>query len=108
MSQDSSFDIVTGYRLDGLGLNPGRGKIFLFSTVSKLALGLIQPSIQWELGHFLQGLSGQGVKLTTHLHLVPRSRMVELYFHSTICLHGLVHNELYTGRTFRFYFLFYG
>jgi hypothetical protein len=26
--------------------------------------------------------SGRGVKVTTHLHLVPRSRMVELYFHS--------------------------
>jgi hypothetical protein len=24
------------------------------------------------------GWSGQGVKLTTHLHLVPRSRMMEL------------------------------
>jgi hypothetical protein len=28
----------------------------------------------------------------THLHLVPRSRMVELYFHFTLCLHGVVIN----------------
>jgi hypothetical protein len=32
------------------------------------------------------------VKLTTHLHLMPRSRMVELYLHSPIWLHGIVHN----------------
>jgi hypothetical protein len=33
-------------------------------------------------GLFLRGWSGQGAKLTTDLHLVPRSRMVELYLHS--------------------------
>jgi hypothetical protein len=35
---------------------------------------------------------GRGEKLTTHLHLVPRPRKVELYFHSLICLHGIVLN----------------
>jgi hypothetical protein len=30
------------------------------------------------------------VKLTTHLHLLPRSRKVELYLHSPIRLHGIV------------------
>jgi hypothetical protein len=30
--------------------------------------------------------SSLGVKLSTHLHLVPRSRMAELYFHSPIRL----------------------
>jgi hypothetical protein len=34
----------------------------------------------------------RGVRLTTHLHLVPRSRLVELYLHSLICLHGVVLN----------------
>jgi hypothetical protein len=29
------------------------------------------------------------VKLSTHLHLVLRSRMVEPYLHSPICLHGI-------------------
>jgi hypothetical protein len=44
-------------------------------------------------GGFLPwGRSGRGEKLTTHLHVVPRSRMVELYHHSPICLHGLVLN----------------
>jgi hypothetical protein len=31
-----------------------------------------------------------GVKFTSHLHLVPRSRKVELYLHCPICLHGIV------------------
>jgi hypothetical protein len=36
------------------------------------------------------GALSSGVKLTIHLHLVPRSRKVELYLHSTIRLHGVV------------------
>jgi hypothetical protein len=36
-----------GYGLDGRGSNPGRGKIFLFSTVSRAALGPTQPPNQW-------------------------------------------------------------
>jgi hypothetical protein len=35
-----------------------------------------QELFSWEY-------SGRGVKLSTHLHLVPRSRCVELYLHST-------------------------
>jgi hypothetical protein len=36
--------------------------------------------------------SARGVKLTTHLHLVPRLRMVELHLHSPIYLYGIVLN----------------
>jgi hypothetical protein len=32
------------------------------------------------------------VKLTTHLHLVPRSRLVELYLHFLMRLYGMVLN----------------
>jgi hypothetical protein len=42
------------------------------------------------------------VKLTTHLHLSPRSRMVELYLHSLTCLHGAVLNRLSKGETLPF------
>jgi hypothetical protein len=35
--------------------------------------------------------SGWGVNLTTHLHRVPRSRIMEIY-NSPICLHGIVLN----------------
>jgi hypothetical protein len=41
---------------------------------------------------FLGGWGGWGVMLTTSLHLVPRSRMVEQYLHFTIRLHGMVLN----------------
>jgi hypothetical protein len=37
-------------------------------------------------------LGDRSVKLTTHLHLVPRLRMVELYLHSLIRLHGVMLN----------------
>jgi hypothetical protein len=36
--------------------------------------------------------SVRDMKLTTHLHLVPRSRKVALYLHPLICLHGIVLN----------------
>jgi hypothetical protein len=41
---------------------------------------------------FPWGKVAGGLKLTTNLHLVPRSRMVELYHHFPICLHGIVLN----------------
>jgi hypothetical protein len=51
--------------------------IVLYSTASRSALLLNQPSIQW-----VTGVLSPGLKLTDNLHLVPRSRMVELYLHS--------------------------
>jgi hypothetical protein len=44
---------------------------------------------------YIRGLSGRGVKLTAHLHLVSRLRMMELHFHSPVRLHDIVLN--YTG-----------
>jgi hypothetical protein len=41
-------------------------------------------------GSFFRKESGQGVKLTTHVYLLSRSRMVELYPHSPIRLHGVL------------------
>jgi hypothetical protein len=43
---------------------------------------------------FLWRSSGRGVKLTTHLQLISKSRMVELYLHSPIRLHGVLLNCL--------------
>jgi hypothetical protein len=36
----------------------------------------------------------RGIKLTTQLHIVPWSRLVELYLHSPIYLHVIVLNYL--------------
>jgi hypothetical protein len=69
--------IATGYRLDDRGSrSSSRGgvKNFLFSTLPRPALGSTQPPIQWVPDALSPGESGQGVKLTTHLQLVPRSR----------------------------------
>jgi hypothetical protein len=41
---------------------------------------------------FPEGKAAPGVKLTTNLHLQPRSTMVELYLHCPIYLHGIVLN----------------
>jgi hypothetical protein len=41
---------------------------------------------------FCEGKSGQGVKLNTHLRLVPRSGMLELYVLYFTRLHGAVVN----------------
>jgi hypothetical protein len=42
------------------------------------------------------------VKLTTHLHLVPTTRMTELYITSTVHLDEVVLNQLSTGTNLPF------
>jgi hypothetical protein len=54
--------------------SPGRIKNFHFSISSRPALGPTQPSIQWVPVFFPREYTGRGVKLTTQLQLVPRSR----------------------------------
>jgi len=51
--------------------------IFLFTTASRPALGLTQAPIQWVPGALSLGVkrSGREAHLTTHFHLVPRSKM---------------------------------
>jgi hypothetical protein len=72
----SSVGIATDYVLDYRGSIPGGGWEFFSATPC--------PERLWGpptlLSNEYQGLlpcwsSGRGVKLTTHLHLVPRSRM---------------------------------
>jgi hypothetical protein len=72
---------------------PVRSKRFLYSPRSPDRL-LSPPTLLSNgfTASFPSGKNSLGVKLTTHLHLVPRSIMVELYFHSHIRLHGVVLN----------------
>jgi hypothetical protein len=57
-----------------------RQKIFPLSSVSGPALGPTQPPVQWIHGVLSPGVKrGQGVTLTTHPYLMPRSRMSRSY-----------------------------
>jgi hypothetical protein len=51
-------------------------RLLLFTIASRLGLG--------PISHFMfpQEYSSRSVKLTTHIHLLSRLRMVELYLHS--------------------------
>jgi hypothetical protein len=77
LSRDSSDDLATDYGLVGRGSISGRGKRF-FSSPQHPDRPWSPPSLlsngYWWL--FPRMWSGRGVNLTTHLHLVPRSRMV--------------------------------
>jgi hypothetical protein len=56
-------------------------------------------------GLFRKGESGRVVKLTTHLNLETRSRMVEQYLHTPIGLQRVVLNLLSTGKVYRYFIL---
>jgi hypothetical protein len=57
-------------------------------------------------GAFSTEVKQADVKLTTHLNLVPRSRMMQLYLHSFTRLDGEVLNKLST-KTILLYFYLY-
>jgi len=86
MSQDSSVCIVTYYKL--LNFWQWQGLFSLCHHIQTSKPSLLSNGYQglfpWELG-------GQSMKLTTHLHPVLSLRMcVKLYFHSAMCLLGMV------------------
>jgi hypothetical protein len=76
-SRGSSVSAVFGYGLGDRGSIPGRGwRIFPLASVSRPALRPTQPPVQWVPGVLSSRVKrGRGVTLTTHPHLVPRSRM---------------------------------
>jgi hypothetical protein len=71
-----SVGIATGYGLNdgGVGVpSPGRVTNFLFSMSSRPGLWST-PSPSSVPGALSPGVKRPGVKLSTHLHLVPRSK----------------------------------
>jgi hypothetical protein len=68
---NSSVDIATAYCWT-VG-----NEIFLYSTLSRPALGPTPTPIQWIAGALFPFESGWDVKLTTQLHLKLKSKMVD-------------------------------
>jgi hypothetical protein len=75
------------------------GARFLFSTKSTPAPWATSLLSNGYRGRFPRWLCSRGVKLSNHLHLATSSRVMELYFHSPLRLHGVVFNQLSTGTT---------
>jgi hypothetical protein len=61
-SRASSVGIATGFGLDGRGSTPGRCKVFLFSIVSRPAVGPTKPPSQWVPVALSPRIKRQGLK----------------------------------------------
>jgi hypothetical protein len=91
-SRDSSVGIASGYGLDdvGVGVRVSVGSIFVSFACAEQFCG--PPSLLY-CGYrrlFPRELSGRGVKLTTHLQLVPRGQeYLVLCICSPLRLHGI-------------------
>jgi hypothetical protein len=79
----SSVSTVSGYGLDDREIevqSPAEARHFPLASVSRPALGPSQSPVQWVPGVLSLGVKGgRGVTLTTHTHLVLRSRMSRSY-----------------------------
>jgi hypothetical protein len=80
-SWDSSVSIATAMCWMAGVQFPAEREIFLYSIVSRPALGPTQLPTKWYQGPFPPGIEWPGCG-ADHFHLVPRSRRVELYLHS--------------------------
>jgi hypothetical protein len=74
------------HAVDGMAGFDSRQRKDFFSSLECQDWFWSPLSLQWNGFH--NGC--RSVKLTTHLHLLPRSRLMELYFHSPIRLHTAV------------------
>lgn len=64
-----------------------------FSSLHSVQINSVTHLASYRMGtgaFSSRGKSSRGMELTTPLHLMPRLKMVKLYTHSTIHLHGMV------------------
>jgi hypothetical protein len=73
--------LATGWTTGRSRFDPQQGqRIFPLASVSRPTLRPTQPPVQWVPRVVSPGVKrGRGVTLTTHHHLVPRSRMSRSY-----------------------------
>jgi hypothetical protein len=87
---------VTGYGLDLPGYDSReKGEKKVVSQIHSVQIGTGAHKISYALGtggSFSGGQNSRVVKLTTHLHLVLKSGMLELHLHSPISFHGIMSN----------------
>jgi hypothetical protein len=105
ISRDSVVGIATGYGLDDGGVGarvPVEARIFSSPRRPDRLRGPSSVISTGYGGSFPRGLSGSGVKLTTHLQLMPRSRKCGSIHPLPISLHGVVLNQLSSGTTLLF------
>jgi hypothetical protein len=91
--------LATGWKTERSRFDPRqRQRVFFpLASVSRSALGPTQPPVQWASGVLSPAVKrGRGVTLTTHPHLVPRSRMSRSYTSSPPeRLHGVLWDSFY-------------
>jgi hypothetical protein len=107
MSRDSVVGIATGYGLDD------RGVVVRVPVESRIFSSPHRPDRLWGPpillsngypGSYPEAKETGIVKLTTHLHLVPRSRKCGSIHPLPICLHGIIskaRGQLYLLRIYR-------
>jgi hypothetical protein len=99
-SQDSPVGTVTVCELEGPELIPGRGKIFLFPTAVRPTLYPTHPRSQSLFRVIFLGVKRPGRETDTRIHLVQKSRMVELFLHSPLCLRNVVFDLIKHGQPY--------
>jgi hypothetical protein len=90
--RNSLAGIAKGYGLDGRGSILDRG--IYFHVLHSIHTGSGPHPASYLIGawHYFAGVKWPERETDQHLHLVPRSRMVELYLHSPAYVNSLVLN----------------
>jgi hypothetical protein len=88
--RDRAIDVAMGYAPGGRWVEFESRQGQDFSPVHIVQTGPGPHPASSPMGNkvYFPEVKRPGLKLITHLQLLPRSRMVELYFHSPIHLHS--------------------